>query len=301
MTDNYGSYHEGELEVQARARVGSDGLPAESMYRSTMPVGVQRFLAAQQLAVLSTSDADGRQWASMRSGEPGFLRAIDGQTLEIGGYSHPDDPLLKNLASSSETGMLAIQLAARQRVRVNGVAQVGGDGRITLKTHQVYGNCPQYIQARSVTGREAQSKSAAKSSKSLNRKQTAWLEQADTFFIATAHFKGAADASHRGGKPGFVKVESNQRLLFPDYSGNNMFNTLGNLASNPRAGLLFPDFSSGAALQVSGKALVLWDDPRTVDFHGAQRLIEFEVERVVELPQATLLHLEFRSYAADLP
>jgi predicted pyridoxine 5'-phosphate oxidase superfamily flavin-nucleotide-binding protein len=154
MTDKYDAYHEGELAVQARAGVGSDGLSAESMYRSAMPAGVQRFLAAQQLAVLSTSDVDGRQWASMRSGEPGFLRAIDEHTLEISGYSHPDDPLIKNLASPSEAGMLAIQLIARHRVRVNGLAQAGRDGRITLKTHQVYGNCPQYIQARSVTGRE---------------------------------------------------------------------------------------------------------------------------------------------------
>jgi predicted pyridoxine 5'-phosphate oxidase superfamily flavin-nucleotide-binding protein len=90
-TNPYGSYHEGELAVQTRAGVGSDGLAADSMYRAAMPTGVQRFLLLQQLAVFSTRDAEDPVWASMRSGPAGFLRPLDETTLEIAGYSHPSE------------------------------------------------------------------------------------------------------------------------------------------------------------------------------------------------------------------
>jgi len=301
MTNPYGSYHEGELAVQTRAGVGSDGLPADAMYRATMPTGVQRFLSAQQLAVLSTGDTEDRVWASMRSGPPGFLRSLDESSLEISGYSHPDDPLLANLAAHAEAGMIAIHLAARHRVRLNGTAQAYSDGRIVLSTRQVYGNCPQYIQARAVIGDRKISPAPAHFSNGLNPRQQQSIEEADTLFIATAHPHSGADASHRGGRPGFVCVESETRLLFPDYRGNNMYNTLGNIVSNPRTGLLFPDFQAGSALQLSGNARILWDDPRKKLFDGAQRLVQFDIERVIELPEATLLRFEFQNYSPLLP
>ncbi len=301
MTNSYGSYHVGELAVQARAGVGSDGLPAEAMYRAAMPSGVQRFLAMQQLAVFSTRDAEDRVWASMRSGPPGFLQPLDESTLEIGGYSDPGDPLLANLAAHVEAGMVVIHLAARHRVRLNGTARAHPDGRIILSTRQVYGNCPQYIQARTVIGEREVSKAPARIGKKLARKQRRAIEQADTLFIATFHAQSGADASHRGGLPGFVCFEGEDHLLFPDYRGNNMFNTLGNIVSNPRTGLLFPDFQSGSALQLSGQARILWDDPRMKQFEGAQRLVEFDIERVIELPEATLLRFEFQSYSPYLP
>jgi uncharacterized protein len=301
MSSPYSSYHEGELAVQARAGVGSDGLAADAMYRAAMPTGVQRFLLAQQLAVISSQDADGLVWASMRSGRPGFLRPLDEHTLEIGGYSHREDPLLSNLRAHAEAGMIVIHLEARHRVRLNGAARAHSDGRIVLSTQQVYGNCPQYIQARTVIGDREVSTSAARFGKELDRRQCQSVEQADTLFIATVHPHSGADASHRGGRPGFVYLESEKRLLFPDYPGNNMFNTLGNIVSNPRTGLLFPDLQSGSALQISGNARILWDDPRMKRFEGAQRLVEFDIERVIELTEATRLRFEFQSYSPFLP
>src|SRR5271154_6595774 len=107
MTDRR-KYHEGELAVQARAGVGADGLGAKEMYRPAMASGVQHFLAAQQVAAVATLDKDGAPWASLRTGQPGFLHALDEHTLEIDGYGHPDDPLLVNLAKPSPAGVLAI-------------------------------------------------------------------------------------------------------------------------------------------------------------------------------------------------
>ena len=94
------------------------------------------------------------------------------------------------------------------------------------------------------------------------------------------------DASHRGGDPGFVKVASDTRLLFPDYAGNNHFNTIGNLVLDPRVGLLFVDFSTGGMLQLSGRAEVAWEGVALERFPGARRLVYIDVEEIVELPMA---------------
>ena len=88
-TNPYGSYHEGELAVQTRAGVGSDGLAADAMYHAVMPIGVQKFLSAQQLAVLSTRGCGRSRMGIDAIRSAGFLRPLDEDTLEIGGYSHP--------------------------------------------------------------------------------------------------------------------------------------------------------------------------------------------------------------------
>ena len=299
MTDPR-TYHEGELAVQSRAGVAGDGLDAQDMYHAAMGAGVAHFVAMQQIAAISTMDSEGRVWASLRTGPRGFLRAVDELTLEIGGESHPDDPLLENLAFPAPAGALVINLAARQRIRLNGEAEVNKAGEIRMTVTQVYGNCPQYIQAREVHGERAASKAPAQRGSSLDERWRHWIEGADTFFLATAHPRSGLDASHRGGRPGFVRVENERQLIFPDYAGNRMFNSLGNITSYPKVGLLFVDFSSGAGLQLSGTAKIHWEDSRLAEFADAQRLVIVEVERVIELPQVTRLEFEFRGYSPHL-
>ena len=120
----------------------------------------------------------------------------------------------------------------------------------------------------------------------LTADQQAWISRSDTLYIASAHQETGADASHRGGEAGFVRGEGANRLALPDYSGNNMFNTLGNLAVDPRCGLLFIDGPSGSTLQLRGRATLLWDDPRIAAMPGAERLVEIEVEEVTETRNA---------------
>jgi predicted pyridoxine 5'-phosphate oxidase superfamily flavin-nucleotide-binding protein len=299
MTDHC-RYHEGELAVQARVGVGADGLGAKEMYRPAMASGVQHFLAAQQLAAVATLDKDGWPWASLRTGQPGFLHALDEHMLEIGGYANPEDPLSANLAKPGPVGVVAVNLAARQRIRLNGEGRMDASGRVVVSVNQVYGNCPQYIQAREVHGERAATGGKVRRAEGLDERLRRWLESADTFFLATAHPESGVDASHRGGKPGFVRVESEKRLVFPDYPGNNMFNSLGNITSYPRAGLLFPNFLTGATLQLTGAASIIWDGPQIAEFRGAQRLVGVDIERVVELSPGTLLDFEFKGYSPSL-
>jgi uncharacterized protein len=280
-----GTVHGGELEVQRRAGL----IERTQRHPGGMALGVRRFLAARQIAVLATLDGDGRVWASMRTGAPGFMRARDETVLEIAGEGHPDDPLAANLASPSMAGLLAIDLGARQRVRVNGTAHIQPDDRIVLVTEEVYGNCPKYIRPRHVVGTRAVRPGVARVTDRLDARHETWLAEADTFFLATALPGVGADASHRGGHAGFIQVADDRRVVFPDYRGNNYFNSLGNVASYPRAGVLVPNFASGAALQLTGVAAIRWDDPLQARFPGAQRLVEITIERVIELPEAVAL------------
>jgi uncharacterized protein len=190
-----------------------------------------------------------------------------------------------------------MDLATRRRVRINGTlaASDGGDG-FALDVDQAYVNCPKYIQARRpprVVARDddaAGGPGRAAESSTLNPVQAAWIGAADTCFVATAapgeEAPAGVDASHRGGEPGFVRVEGPDRLAMPDYSGNGMFNTLGNLHADPRIGIVFPDFATGAVLHVAGTAYVDWSPARAAAFPGAERVLEVRITRVLQRHEA---------------
>ena len=294
-------FHPGELAVQAKAGVLEPAMHVGGMIRPEIPVQAWSFLAGQQLAVISTVDPRGSAWASLLTGDPGFLRVPDPRTLHIAAPPAYGDPLAETLAADRgsgkpvEAGVVVMDLATRRRLRVNGAAKPARDGGIMLRVRHAYWICPKYIQARVVEPgrRPPESDAAPPRATALTDGQRAWIASADTFFIATSHPTAGADASHRGGEPGFVRLARGAKgedvLVFPDYPGNNMFNTFGNLAVNPRAGLLFVDFDGGATLQLSGSAEVLWDAAEFAAFPGAHRAVRFTVADVLELPHATRL------------
>jgi len=294
-------FHAGELAVQERAGVAAAALRVGGIIDAELHPRAAPFLAAQRLAVLGAADADGRMWASALAGAPGFLRALDPHTLHAAAPLAIGDPLADTLAAAGrdharvDAGMLVIDLATRRRLRINGLAEPAADGGVVIRVRQTYWNCPRYIQARvayprASAGAEDGGGHGPRRAARLSDAQRAWIAAADTFFIATANPADGADASHRGGDPGFIVStrdgDGGDVLVFPDYPGNNMFNTLGNLAVNPAAGVLFIDFERGATLQLTGTAEVLWDHTDFAAFPGAGRAVRFRVAEAVELPRA---------------
>lgn len=281
-------FHPGELTVQARAGVRAGADRAGRMLRPGMPPAARAFLRGQFMVVLGAVDPPGRVWASLLTGSPGFVRALDDRGVQIEAEPAPDDPACDALAVESPVGLLAIDFAARRRMRVNGRVEDRPPGAFRIRTEQVFSNCQKYIQARVPAGTplRAGGGGAARRSETLLEEHRRWIERADTFFIATYCREGGADVSHRGGNPGFVRVLDERRLLWPDYAGNLLFQTLGNLALDPRAGLLFPDFERGRSLQLTGRARVLWDQALLTSLPGAERAVEFAVDRIVEHPGA---------------
>jgi uncharacterized protein len=292
-------YHDGEIAVQTRAGVRRQAEKLAAGIRGSIAPGLHEFIAAQRMAVLGTVDRRGFVWASVVTGEAGFLQVLDEQTIRIGAIPAAGDPLLENLAQPAHAALIIPDLAARRRLRLNGRGQIAG-GVIEIHAEQVYGNCSHYIQARAPIGGHGWrpgADAAAVRTTELSDEHQGLVARADTFFIATNHPESGADVSHRGGNPGFVRIVDGRRLAIPDYSGNNMFNTLGNIAVNPRVGMLFIGFDSGRTLQLTGRAAIDWDSARAATLAGAARIVDFELDEAVDNPHGFPLRYEFHEYS----
>ena len=108
----------------------------------------------------------------------------------------------------------------------------------------------------------------------------AFIENASIFFLATADAEGQPDCSYKGGLPGFVRVTDERTLVFPDYDGNGMFRSLGNILVNPKVGLLFVDFEQGDRMRVNGTADIRHDDPIMTEFPGAKSMVFVRAEQI---------------------
>lgn len=253
-------FHPGELAVQRRAGTRGEAERLSPMLEpAELRGGIVAFLADRTLAVITARDADGRLWTSLLSGPPGFLEAVSPTTLVIHASLPEGDPL-HGLPAGQQAGLVVVELAARRRVRVNGTLTVAGDGALAVEVEQAYGNCPQYIHQRLLRGDagDQPNPSEVRRGARLSDADAELIRAADTFFLGTANPERGADTSHKGGAPGFVRVDGD-RLWWRDYPGNNLFNSFGNLAVDPSAALLFLDFDTGETLQLSGTAAVDWD------------------------------------------
>lgn len=298
-------WHAGELQLQEHAGVAARmDLVGRKVIRDYMPEQHRDFFAQLPFLVAGAVDAQGDPWAGILEGNPGFAMSPDPHTLRIAAMPDADDPLHAGLGPGKDVGLLGIELHTRRRNRMNGRIS-GWDGkRFEVTVAQSYGNCPQYIQSRDFYFARSPSlrfAAALPEQAGLDAAARAMIAASDTFFVASYADREdtgsrGVDVSHRGGKPGFVRVDGDV-LTIPDFSGNRFFNTLGNLAANPVAGLLFIDFERGDVLQLSGRAEVLLDDPAIAAFDGAERLWRVHVRRAVRRPGALALRWRFDSYS----
>lgn len=293
-------FHVGEQRVQERMGVREVEQWARHAIRGYLPPQHRAFHTSVPFLVAAARDGDDRPWATLLVGEPGFVTSPEPTSLVIDAAPPAGDALEGALTTGRDLGILGIELSTRRRNRVN-VRIDGARGRaVVAKVQQTFGNCPQHIHERAWRRVAGEPAGAAVRSERLTPHQRAWIERADTFFIASGH-RGdgessafGMDASHRGGDPGFVRVEADDRIAFPDFAGNNLFNTLGNLELDPRAGVLFVDFPTGSLLQLTGRMRVDWSPSAADRARGAARMMTFDVEAIVELPRAVPLrwHVE---------
>src|SRR5262249_13243878 len=227
------------------------------------------FLASQRIAVLAGIDPSGRVWASLVTGPPGVIAASSPRTLRLAAELPAADPLSEGLPRGRPLGRRLLHPAPRARRRARGRGVRADRQASEMQPLEVLGNCPKYSQARAPEpGAEHRRAGVAVRSHAPTESQRLAIERADTLFIASVHADAGADASHRGGQPGFVRVLDERRLLIPDYAGNNMFQTLGNIAADPRVGLLFLDFGPATPLPLTGRARILWSRRRWLSSRG---------------------------------
>jgi uncharacterized protein len=296
-------FHPGEVTLQERvgvaARMAQFGA---RVIRDHMPDQHRDFYAQLPFVVLGTVDAEGNVWATLLTGRPGFARSPDPRHLDFAAVRDPRDPASAGIAPGAAIGMLGIELHTRRRNRMNGRVERANDGGFRVEVEHAFGNCPQYIQLRDYGFAREPGDIAdlppARTASVLDETARAMIGAADTFFVASYLDDASGrhvDASHRGGKAGFVRIAEDGTLTIPDFAGNLHFNTLGNILLNPRAGLVFPDFEAGDMLQLTGTAEVVLDDPEIAAFQGAERLWRFRPTRVVHRPGALALRWTFRA------
>jgi predicted pyridoxine 5'-phosphate oxidase superfamily flavin-nucleotide-binding protein len=134
-----------------------------------------------------------------------------------------------------------------------------------------------------------------------------FIEGLPFFFLATSG-GGNTDCSFKGGEPGFVRVVAPDRIIFPDYDGNRMYKSLGNITQNPDVGLLFMRFGAeegqGALylrVRVSGKATVHDEHEALASYPGAKRIVEVAVTHVFPNCPRYIPHMEMVEPSRHIP
>lgn len=301
-------FHKGERLLHERLGISErQEQMGRRMMRGAMPDQHRDFFGQLPFVVMGSVDKTGAPWASLLAGSPGFVETPTDTSMRINVSPLAGDPMSEGLDTDAPVSLLGIEPHTRRRnranFRVNGTDEAGFDLRLTMS----FGNCPQYIQARRPHEETAPLPEPTREDIELVTPDAERLiRRADTFFVASHNDQddpetiGGVDVNHRGGKPGFVKVDGNI-LTIPDFRGNNAFNTLGNFLINPKAGLLFVDFDTGDLLQMTGHVDVLFDaSEEATGFEGAQRIWRFTFASGHFLRKAISADWSFDDYAPQL-
>ncbi|KAF9876210.1 oxidoreductase [Colletotrichum karsti] len=284
------AWHEGELAVHELLKIPTRQNPT----RAGLPSSFGQRVAVAPLLALGALDERGRPWTTLWGGEAGAVaRPIAEDVLGVRSkVDVVDDPVIRALWGGQEREIregevlqpgvagegkvvsgLAIDLRTRDRVKFGGrmiagaVTKVDGDGggelQIAVKVEESLGNCPKYLNKKDVRGREAVVKGRVERGLPLSGDAVAVIRQADMIFLSSGNGE-SMDTNHRGGSKGFVRVARNDdgglEIIYPEFSGNRLYQTLGNLKVNPRVGVAIPDFETSNVLYITGTASILFGD-----------------------------------------
>lgn len=280
-------WHDGEEQMQRALRVPDMDNPTVP----TMSPQLANHLRVAPLIAIGTLDADGRPWTTLwGNGDHGLAQPLAQNIIGIktavtGKY----DPVVEELVGKEASGQvvkeegegrmvsgLTIDLETRKRVKLYGRMVAGAlssrDDEVTgheesiaqtqlvLRIDQSLGNCPKYLNSKRIVA-AASKPELLSDSPQLPQEALDLLAKADLFFISSSNARQDMDTNHRGGPPGFIRVLSNNpsgaEIVYPEYSGNRLYQTLGNLAVTPRAGLCIPDFATGDMLYLTGTTSTL--------------------------------------------
>jgi len=272
-------WHEGEEQMHKLLRVPSH-------YNPTSPFltpQASHTLARSPLLALGTLDEEGRPWTTLWVGETGFSRPIGESIIGVATtVDRLNDPVVKVLLGERADGEvikaegggkmlggLTFNLQTRQRVKLYGRMVAGavaateegvGEVQLAVKIEQSLGNCPKYMNKKQIRPHVPKPKLEL-SNFPLSQSAVDLVNQADMFFISSSNHDLDMDTNHRGGPPGFVRILSNDEnglvMVYPEYSGNRLYQTLGNLITTPKAGLVFPNFDTGDVLYVTGRTEIV--------------------------------------------
>lgn len=297
-------FHDGQLVVQRIAGEEEIAIQRIPMVLDTLHTRSIPFIENQVLAFPGSEDTNGHIWLSLIVGERGFIRipSIKEITFDLSKIvSNQEDIFFENIKSKPTVGLLFHEAQRRARYRAWGMAHINGD-TLSFDIRMGYPSCPKHIQ-REIIELDNDSKVAPASYQKgtlLGEFEKTWISGAHTFFIATQSKKGDIESSHKGGDPGFIEIQENGILRVPDYLGNSMFSTLGNMYQNPKAALLFIDYNKGETLQLSGNAALQFDQNSADDLYksgNTGRFWTFEIKKWIRTINHHKVNAEFIDFS----
>lgn len=255
-------FHQGELFIQTESGIQERAHKfGNKLIRDHIIDQHKEFFEGLSYVFIALQDSEGRPWLSVMQGVSGFINSPDPKTLVLSGKPMGVDLLGLQIDPQKPVGIVGLDLSTRRRNRLNGNIRSSHDNVLSIDVGHSFGNCPKYIQLRHFEPGSKDIKEGSNNDSEIEHfvefsdADIDLIRQSDTLFIASADKKdGDLDATHRGGKPGFVRVDNKTQLWFDDYPGNNFYQTFGNIHRYSTVGLLFLDFESGDLLLISGKA-----------------------------------------------
>ena len=275
--------HEGELRVQARRRAPPELTEAiRGVIHDEMSRQHVAYYARLQYLPLGVLDESGRPWVTILCNPE--TTAHSTELLVVRARVNTDDPFVRAVCSPMPGARLfagvAIDFTTRSRVKLSGSVDAATlEGRsltLALRANEHMGNCPKYITVRDLRP-TVRTPNTTPLGAELSSAARDILRRASTIFIATRHTDSDPSESdlglnHRGGPKGFLRSFDDERgthLVLPDYSGNRFYQSLGNVETDPVMGVAIPDFTTGAMLQVTGRARNLFDEDASRIMPGA--------------------------------
>jgi predicted pyridoxine 5'-phosphate oxidase superfamily flavin-nucleotide-binding protein len=281
-------FHAGEIAAQERAGERAVARRRGPMIGDRLVDAARAFLSHQGVVAVGAAGSDGTLWASLWCGAPGFLRSDElGEHVEVSsalGRTLSEDPVRPLLQTGAPFAMLVIDFETRRRLRINGTVSRNDATALELHVRETFGNCSKYIQRRERRDEPSSGPPMRiERGRALDDERRSVIARTDTVFVTSIHPERGLDVSHRGGHPGFVKLDGERMLRLPDYPGNSMFQTLGNFEVDPRAGLALIDFERCRVLSLTGNAVAAFsaEDPGH-PIGGTGRYWCFTVEQWVE-------------------
>ncbi|KAG9380043.1 Pyridox-oxidase domain containing protein [Pyrenophora tritici-repentis] len=290
-------FNEGEEKMHRLLRVPPQDNPTSTMLT---PQASNMFQRAPLLA-FGTLDAQDRPWTTLWGGEPGFLEPLGGgfvgtRTL----VDSKNDPVVQALVGDAKDGQtskpadggkpvagLAIDLMTRKRVKTAGRMIAGAlrdtDAttspaqllQLVTKIEQSLGNCPKYLNQYEIHPASISS-TLQSCGPSLTPQATSLLWRADMFFLCTSTANDM-DVNHRGGAPGFIRLISDTEIIYPEYSGNRLYQSLGNLQMRPQIGLTVPDYETGDILYITGVSEILSGGAAAILLPGSNLAVKITI------------------------
>ncbi|MBU3015074.1 pyridoxamine 5'-phosphate oxidase family protein [Poseidonibacter lekithochrous] len=247
-------FHEGEYHIQEVMSVTKSADALSSMIKDTIPKIASYFLEDLNFCVLTLGTKNDNIFTSVVYDNKSFIKIISQNSFSINlkNKSHIPDIFFKQRLVN--IGIIGLEFSSAKRIRINGKAKIINSEIIVL-IDEIYSNCPKYIKKRFLQKQmKPLDTPIIENELELNQNLINVITNSDTFFLASGHKGKGLDVSYKGGEKGFVKVNSSTQLSFDDLPGNNLYNTLGNIYTNPYINMFFIDFENNNTYNILGNA-----------------------------------------------